>query len=439
MVFIKNIILLAIVGAVCAHKPSQKGSSVNYVILHDKIPNQHQYSSNDQVKQLLSTQQGTNEQYVKEKYLIEQGIQQYAHALQEKQQYEHQQQQLNQEVTQYLTNGEYALQQPANQQYTKEHFVSLIPRQKGFSVNYVILHDTSSTQNQYRNYQLQQQQVAQQHVSQQYLEQEQPVKQYAHTLNQQKQFAYKKNADPQFIHQQNTIQQFVHQQDASLQPIQQQVNNQQVVPQQDPHQQFAHQEEAYQQFVRQQAITPQFDQQREAHQEQAEQYAHQQLTTQQQANQYYYSQECENQYASHNTHANQIYASQDHSNQVHSYEAQTQDQTNYIELNKVQESQRFQKLENQSIKHEKVNVKQNTDNHGQDYHTYPKYTFNYGVTDQGTGDVKSQHESRDGDVVTGQYSLVEPDGSVRTVKYTADDFKGFNAVVSKNENSQKNW
>ena len=31
----------------------------------------------------------------------------------------------------------------------------------------------------------------------------------------------------------------------------------------------------------------------------------------------------------------------------------------------------------------------------------------------------------------GQYSLVEPDGSIRTVDYTADDVHGFNAVVTK--------
>ncbi|TKX27804.1 cuticular protein RR-2 [Spodoptera litura] len=61
----------------------------------------------------------------------------------------------------------------------------------------------------------------------------------------------------------------------------------------------------------------------------------------------------------------------------------------------------------------------------------PKYAFNYGVADHSTGDVKSQHESRDGDVVKGQYSLVEPDGSIRTVDYTADPVHGFNAVVSK--------
>ncbi|XP_055604473.1 uncharacterized protein LOC129752728 [Uranotaenia lowii] len=66
-----------------------------------------------------------------------------------------------------------------------------------------------------------------------------------------------------------------------------------------------------------------------------------------------------------------------------------------------------------------------------DYYDHPKYAFNYGVADHTTGDVKSQHETRDGDVVKGQYSLVEPDGSVRTVDYTADPINGFNAVVSK--------
>lgn len=63
----------------------------------------------------------------------------------------------------------------------------------------------------------------------------------------------------------------------------------------------------------------------------------------------------------------------------------------------------------------------------------PKYQFKYGVKDFHTGDVKSQHETRDGDVVKGQYSLVEPDGSIRTVDYTADKHSGFNAVVHKTE------
>lgn len=46
--------------------------------------------------------------------------------------------------------------------------------------------------------------------------------------------------------------------------------------------------------------------------------------------------------------------------------------------------------------------------------------------------MKSQQETRDGDIVKGQYSLVEPDGSIRTVDYAADDIRGFNAIVSKN-------
>ncbi|XP_046960831.1 cuticle protein-like [Vanessa cardui] len=63
-------------------------------------------------------------------------------------------------------------------------------------------------------------------------------------------------------------------------------------------------------------------------------------------------------------------------------------------------------------------------------HAHPKYDFSYSVADGHTGDNKSQHESRDGDAVHGEYSLVEADGSVRTVQYTADAHNGFNAVVT---------
>ncbi|XP_021929254.1 cuticle protein 19-like isoform X2 [Zootermopsis nevadensis] len=67
--------------------------------------------------------------------------------------------------------------------------------------------------------------------------------------------------------------------------------------------------------------------------------------------------------------------------------------------------------------------------HAVDYYAYPRYAFDYAVHDPHTGDKKSQWESRDGDVVKGSYSLVEPDGTIRTVDYTADDHNGFNAVV----------
>nr|CAD7409238.1 unnamed protein product [Timema cristinae] len=65
------------------------------------------------------------------------------------------------------------------------------------------------------------------------------------------------------------------------------------------------------------------------------------------------------------------------------------------------------------------------------YDPHPQYTFAYNVNDALTGDSKSQQESRDGDVVQGSYSLVEPDGNIRTVLYYADPVNGFNAVVQR--------
>ncbi|XP_039288411.1 cuticle protein 7 [Nilaparvata lugens] len=64
------------------------------------------------------------------------------------------------------------------------------------------------------------------------------------------------------------------------------------------------------------------------------------------------------------------------------------------------------------------------------YDPHPQYSYSYAVQDPVTGDTKQQQESRDGDVVQGSYSLVEADGSLRTVEYTADPVNGFNAVVS---------
>ena len=64
-----------------------------------------------------------------------------------------------------------------------------------------------------------------------------------------------------------------------------------------------------------------------------------------------------------------------------------------------------------------------------DYDPNPQYSYAYDIQDALTGDSKGQQESRSGDVVQGSYSLVEPDGTRRTVEYTADPVNGFNAVV----------
>lgn len=60
---------------------------------------------------------------------------------------------------------------------------------------------------------------------------------------------------------------------------------------------------------------------------------------------------------------------------------------------------------------------------------HPQYAYAYSVQDAITGDSKAQEESRDGGVVKGSYTLVEPDGVRRTVNYYADPINGFNAVV----------
>ncbi|XP_061393021.1 larval cuticle protein A2B-like [Musca vetustissima] len=64
-----------------------------------------------------------------------------------------------------------------------------------------------------------------------------------------------------------------------------------------------------------------------------------------------------------------------------------------------------------------------------EFDPHPQYKYGYDVKDTVSGDSKSQVEERDGDVVRGEYSLIDADGFKRTVKYTADDVNGFNAVV----------
>ncbi|XP_069694767.1 cuticle protein-like [Periplaneta americana] len=63
------------------------------------------------------------------------------------------------------------------------------------------------------------------------------------------------------------------------------------------------------------------------------------------------------------------------------------------------------------------------------YDPNPQYSYAYSIHDALTGDSKGQQETRSGDVVQGSYSLVEPDGTIRTVEYFADPVNGFNAVV----------
>ncbi|CAG4941714.1 unnamed protein product [Parnassius apollo] len=71
-----------------------------------------------------------------------------------------------------------------------------------------------------------------------------------------------------------------------------------------------------------------------------------------------------------------------------------------------------------------------------DYVAKPDYHYAYGVDDPHTGNLQNHKEHRDGDVVSGEYSLVEPDGSLRIVRYTADPKNGFQAIVQKKPAAQ---
>ncbi|KAM7363872.1 larval cuticle protein A3A-like [Cochliomyia hominivorax] len=69
--------------------------------------------------------------------------------------------------------------------------------------------------------------------------------------------------------------------------------------------------------------------------------------------------------------------------------------------------------------------------HEEKYDPHRQYKFAYTINDEQTGDSHSHQEERDGDVVRGEYSLIDADGFRRVVQYTVDAHSGFNAVVNR--------
>ncbi|XP_033208667.1 cuticle protein 7-like isoform X2 [Belonocnema kinseyi] len=84
--------------------------------------------------------------------------------------------------------------------------------------------------------------------------------------------------------------------------------------------------------------------------------------------------------------------------------------------------------------HEVTWVDKQGHNH-HDYEARPHYEFAYGVEDHHTGDYHGQKENRDGEKVTGEYTVKEPNGNIRTVKYVADK-DGFHAEVFNSHDEQ---
>lgn len=61
----------------------------------------------------------------------------------------------------------------------------------------------------------------------------------------------------------------------------------------------------------------------------------------------------------------------------------------------------------------------------------PSYEFGFDVNDDEFTNYQNRKEERQGGVIKGSYSVVDSDGFIRTVTYTADPKEGFKAEVWK--------
>nr|XP_033202051.1 adult-specific cuticular protein ACP-20-like isoform X1 [Bombus vancouverensis nearcticus] len=84
-----------------------------------------------------------------------------------------------------------------------------------------------------------------------------------------------------------------------------------------------------------------------------------------------------------------------------------------------------------------VTWKDKHSHHDHDYVAHPHYEFSYGVEDHHTGDYHGQKEHRDGKEVVGEYTIKEPGGNIRTVKYRAGKDGFFAHVLNSNESFRK--
>lgn len=65
----------------------------------------------------------------------------------------------------------------------------------------------------------------------------------------------------------------------------------------------------------------------------------------------------------------------------------------------------------------------------EEFESNPSYQFGFDVKDDEYTNYQNRKEVRDGNVIKGSYSVVDSDGFIRTVTYTADPKEGFKADV----------
>lgn len=65
----------------------------------------------------------------------------------------------------------------------------------------------------------------------------------------------------------------------------------------------------------------------------------------------------------------------------------------------------------------------------EDYDPNPQYQFGFDIQDDEFTNYQNRKEQREGGKISGSYSVVDSDGYIRTVTYTADPLEGFKADV----------
>uniref|UniRef100_A0A182THF0 Uncharacterized protein n=1 Tax=Anopheles melas TaxID=34690 RepID=A0A182THF0_9DIPT len=120
-------------------------------------------------------------------------------------------------------------------------------------------------------------------------------------------------------------------------------------------------------------------------------------------------------------------SSQDRLNQLRSYDDGARQSRNYNDL--YNEQRYASRTQDQEQQQQQQQQQQHQDRRESSDYDRDDYSYGYAVRDELSGDIKSQQEVRNGDRVRGQYRTLESDGTERIVDYTADDVRGFNAVV----------
>ncbi|XP_055630320.1 probable basic-leucine zipper transcription factor I [Toxorhynchites rutilus septentrionalis] len=118
---------------------------------------------------------------------------------------------------------------------------------------------------------------------------------------------------------------------------------------------------------------------------------------------------------------------------THQYQQQYQPQAQYVQEQQYAQPKPAVKLSKPRPAQQYQSVAQGGQKleNEEDYDPSPSYQFGFDVKDDEFTNYQNRKEQRDGNVIKGSYSVVDSDGFIRTVTYTADPKEGFKAEVSR--------